>query len=346
VLFAEAGDSPVAPTPAAAADRSTAQLALESRTTSMQLSGAADNTAMTANGAQPPTQPTTVSEKTSTGTEGASPRSVRAGPDGGITGIALPPGGNIEAGAKVSSELPGAPSNNITPPPQPSPPPAGRGRMFTFGSTAKPAAIEKSALERLHLSELGALRMLLFLQVQLLKHRFPALAQAFAKASSAAAEGRSVTTRPAWVVQHSVQLLDWQDYCGGDTVGAEVRQAVSDLAEGFALLQKLSAQNDQGVQTMYRHSLSFSEFARSALAGGTQQDFSTSAASEVTAGRTGLGLSALLQRSCSAVDAVLALGQRLSTLAGVALRELVGDVLYSSEQVYTRVFHTYVGCVD
>jgi hypothetical protein len=333
VLFAEAGDSPVAPTPAAAADRSTAQLALDSRTTSMQLSGAADNTAMTANGAQPPTQPTTVSEKTSTGTEGASPRSVRAGPDGGITGIALPPGGNIEAGAKVGFELPGAPSNNITPPPQPSPPPAAKGRMFTFGSTAKPAAVEKSALERLHLSELGALRMLLFLQVQLLKHRFPALAQAFAKASSAAAENRSVTTRPAWVVQHSVQLLDWQDYCADDAAGYEVRRTVADLAEGFALLQKLSAQDGQGVQMLPGHSLSFSEFARSALPGGSR-------ASEATAGQATLDLRAVFQGSCSAVDTVLALGQGLSTVAGVALRELVGDVLYSSEQVYTHMLHT------
>lgn len=337
-LFAEAGDGSAnaASFMGIAADRSAAQLALQSQASSARVGDSSVASSVRGGGTQQAQLSTVSTDQDSSAVSSPQPPPVGAttAEEGsrvagtGAINSAVATGQQAAGGATEGVELSALSRSrsNTVPWPQPSSAAAqGPNRMFSFNTNATPkplaASAEKSALERLRLTETGALRLLLFLQVQLLKRRLPALALALAKGSGPG-EGYWLVSRPAWVVRRCVGLLDLQDSCGAD---AALEQALQSLARGFQLLRQQAAvgQSQQQVGV----SVSFAELLRAA-----SKDTVSAAGGDREAGCDLLDLRGVAAGVDTAVDTLLALRQRLPVVVETALEELANEVLGSANQ--------------
>lgn len=191
-----------------------------------------------------------------------------------------------------------------------SPAPPMKSRMFSFLSRPA-AAVEKSALEKRRLTETGALKLLLFLHLQLLKkEKFPDLTLAYNR------QGGS----KAWSLRQMLESVDWMDG-GGDADSTQWLQDMLGVVEVLLAVQAVSPGGTVGPT----QGLSFAELARSVLPP-TPVDGAEPAID-------GKMQAPSLAPGSSALDTLLGAGSHLAAVVQAALRELSNDLLHAAEQV-------------
>jgi hypothetical protein len=189
-----------------------------------------------------------------------------------------------------------------------------KSKMFSF-IAAKAVVAEKTFLESTQLTEVGALRMLLFLHLQMLRVAHPALSAVFSKRYSAG-DGKYVLSLTPWRTQRHLRGADWAD---NSALAASTVLTILQLAEALAAAERVP----ENLSCLA--GLSHSDFLRNGLRG-------VSGESARGEGVNGMTLPAL-GTGGSAIDALLQLGGELAPIVRQALQEMARDVLFSSAQV-------------
>jgi hypothetical protein len=202
---------------------------------------------------------------------------------------------------------------NATASSAPPPPQRLQSKMFSF-IAPRAAVAEKTFLETTQLTELGALRMLLFLHLQMLRVAHPVLSAAFSKRYSAQ-EGKYVVSLTPWRVQQQLRGADWVD---NSALSASTIGTILQLAEAIAAADR-TPERFAGIG-----GLSHADFLRSGLRAAVEAEQDENAAEPGLLG---------LSPGSSAIDALLQLGGELASIVRQALQELAYDVLFSASQV-------------
>lgn len=148
-----------------------------------------------------------------------------------------------------------------------------KSRMFSFSTAAtpKPVVVEKTQLQMLGLSEVGALKLWLFLQLQLLRVAHPALSLALSSltgmgAPSSANHSGGASGRAVYDVLQSILTVDWLD---NRSLEADQLGQILQVADKLAVLQQQQQQHGADRAIPSRAVLSYADFMQLCCSGGT-----------------------------------------------------------------------------
>lgn len=226
-------------------------------------------------------------------------------------------GGTSQAAAAASTVKPAPlttqPSSAMLPPPM-------KSRMFSFSATPKPVVIEKTQLQQLELNEVGALKMWLVLQLQLLRVTFPALSLALSSLVTCCAN-HSSDTRSVYDVLQMILSADWLD---NHALAAAPVSQILQYAERLVTLQQslstdaVNTTSTNGNKTV----LSYAEFMQ------------LSRGDKVADADASIGVSSAGVKDCGIFALLRTTGALSADNVRLALQEFASDVLPSQIQVF------------